>query len=320
MIPVLAIAAVGVVLRRRLQVDPAMISRMMFYVFAPALAFDAVFTSDISGGDFLRVYFGTLALMAAVGAFAYLVLRGLKGFGSTRWRWQCLRATQINRREFATTLVAAFVFNGANFGISIVSFAFGGEALTYAVIIYIAGSTVAWTLGPYVSSSGAASILLSLQGVAVSTRHSILRTPVVYALALALLLKAAHITELAPALSRSSQLLADASIPMMLVLLGLQLGGFRKPDRWRLLLTGTAIRLLLAPLIAIVVASLLSLDGAARFAFILQAGMPTAVLTLILAYEFDTDRDLALNLIMTTTLISPISLTVLIYLLRNGFV
>ena len=106
----------------------------------------------------------------------------------------------------------------------------------------------------------------------------------------------------------------------MLVLLGLQLGGFPKPDRWLLLLSGAAIRLLLAPLVAIVCASLLSLDGAARSAFILQAGMPTAVLTLILAYEFDTDRDLALNLIMTTTLLSPISLTVLIYLLQNGIV
>ena len=312
MIPVLAIAAVGVVLRRRLNVDPAMVSRMMFYVFAPALAFDAVFTSDISGGDFLRVYFGTLALMAAVGALAFLVLRCLQLAASTR--------QLISSREFATTLVAAFVFNGANFGLSIVSFAFGGEgrvdadppALTYAVIIYIAGSTVAWTLGPYVSSSGAASMLKSLS--------SILRTPVVYALALALALKAVGFSELPPALSRTSQLLADASIPLMLVLLGLQLGRFHKPDRWQLLLTGTAIRLLLAPLVAIVFASLLSLDGAARSAFILQAGMPTAVLTLILAYEFDTDRDLALNLIMTTTLLSPISLTVLIYLLQNSII
>ena len=296
MIPVLAIAAVGVVLRRRLDVNPAMISRMMFYVFAPALAFDAVYRSDIGGGDVLRLYLGTLALMVAVGAISFVFLR----------------FQAVDPAEFATTLVAAFIFNGANFGISIVNFAFGGEALTYAVIIYIAGSTVAWTLGPYVSSRGKASMLLSLQ--------SVLRTPVVYALAAAFALKALGIVELPPALSRTSQLMADASIPLMLVLLGLQLGGFRKPDRWRLLLSGTAIRLLLAPLIAIFCASLLQLEGAARFAFILQAGMPTAVLTLILAYEFDTDRDLALNLIMTTTLISPITLTLLIYLLQNGIV
>ena len=304
MIPVLAIAAVGVFLRRHLDINPAPVSRMMFYVFAPALAFDAVFTSNISGGDFLRVYLGTLALMAVVGALAFLLLRWLKSAVAT--------PSKISAREMATTLVATFVFNGANFGISIVSFAFGAEALTYAVIIYIAGSTVAWTLGPYVSSSGTASLLLSGQ--------SVLRTPVVYALALAFALQAVGIGELPPALSRSSQLLADASIPLMLVLLGLQLGGFHKPDRWRLLLAGTAIRLLVAPLLAIICAALLDLDGAARFAFILQAGMPTAVLTLILAYEFDTDRDLALNLIMTTTLISPITLTLLIYLLQSGIV
>ena len=304
MIPVLAIAAVGVFLRRRLDVDPAPVSRMMFYVFSPALAFDALYRREISGGDFLRVYLGTLALLAAIGALSLLLLRLLDLAASAR--------RKTSQREFATTLVSTFVFNGANFGLSIVSFAFGAEALTYAVIIYIAGSTVAWTLGPYVSSSGKASMLRSFQ--------SVLRTPVVYALALAFALKAVGMNELPPALGRTSQLLADASIPLMLVLLGLQLGGFHKPDRWRLVLSGTAIRLLLAPLLAFICAALLNLEGAARSAFILQAGMPTAVLTLILAYEFDTDRDLALNLIMSTTLISPITLTLLIYLLQNGIV
>ncbi len=296
MIPVLAIAAVGVVLRRRLDIRPAKISSMMFYVFSPALAFNALYTREISGGEFLRVYFATLALLAAVGIFAFI----------------CLRPQKVKPGEFATTLVATFVFNGANFGISIVSFAFGAEALTYAVIIYIAGSTVAWTLGVYVSSNGTASMLESFQ--------SVLRTPVVYALVAAFGLKAAGIDELPPALDRTSQLLADASIPLMLVLLGLQLGGFRKPDRLRLLLSGTAIRLLIAPLAGIFVAALFSLEGAARSAFILQAGMPTAVLTIILAYEFDTDSDLALSLIMTTTFISPITLSVIIYLLGNGLI
>ncbi len=296
MIPVLAIAGVGVLLRRRLGTDPATISRMMFYVFSPALAFDAIYTRDISGAEFARVYFGTLTLLAAIGAISFVFLR----------------RQGIKPEEFAATLVATFVFNGANFGISIVSFAFGAEALGYAVIIYIAGSTVAWTLGPYVSSRGRASLVGALQ--------SVLRTPVVYALLLAFGLKAAGINELPPALGRTSRLLAEASIPLMLVLLGLQLAGFRKPDRWRLLLSATAIRLLLAPLIAVSMAALFSLEGVARSAFILQAGMPTAVLTIILAYEFDTDRDLALNLIMTTTLISPITLTILIYLLQTGVI
>jgi len=294
MIPVLAIAAVGVALRRRFHIEPAAISRMMFYVFAPALAFHALYTQDISGAEFLRMYLGTLALLTVIALISYAVLR----------------PQHIKSSERAAALVASFVFNGANFGLSIVSFAFGAEALSYAVIAYVAGSTVAWTVGVYVSSQGAASIRAALRNV--------LGTPVIYALALAFALKALGIDHLPPALGRTSRLLADAAIPLMLVLLGLQLGRFAMPDRWRLVASGTVIRLLLAPLAAVIIAPFFELAGPARFAFIVQAGMPTAVLTLVLAHQFDTDRDLTLSFIVTSTLISP--LTLLIYLLRNGII
>ena len=296
MVPVLAIAGVGLYLRRRFAIDPAKISSMMFHVFSPALAFNALYTRDISGGDFLRMYGGTLALLWTIAAVAFLVLRLQK----------------VKSTERAAALVSTFVFNGGNFGISIVSFAFGAEALSYAVIAYVAGSTTAYTLGVYASSNGKASMLQSLGSIA--------RTPSVYALIAAFGLKAVGIMELPPALGRTSQLLADASIPLMLILLGLQLGGLGKPSRWRLVFSSSAIRLVLAPVLAVGFAALFGLEGAARFAFILQAGMPTAVMTIVLAYEFGSDQDLTLNLIMITTLISPISLSVIIYLLQNGII
>ncbi len=296
MVPVLAIAGFGFYLRRRFDVNPPMISSMMFHVFSPFLTFNALYTRDISGGDFLRMYGGTLALLWTIAGISFLFLR-----------WQ-----EIQPTERAATLVSTFVFNGGNFGLSIVSFAFGAEALSYAVIAFVAGSTVSYTLGVYVSSNGRTSMWQSL--------GSVLRTPSVYALILAFALKAIGISELPPALSRTSQLMADAAIPLMLVLLGLQLGGLGKPDRWWLVFSATAIRLLVAPLVAVIFVSIFALDGAARLAFILQAGMPTAVMTIVLAHEFDSDRDLTLNIIMTTTLLSPITLSVLIYLLDKGII
>ena len=294
MIPVLAIAAIGFYLRYRFDIDPRKMSSMMFHVFSPALTFNALYTRDISGGDFLRFYGGTLALLLTIAAFSLLLLR-----------WQ-----KISSTERAATLVATFAFNGGNFGLSIVSFAFGDEALSYAVLAFVAGTTTSYTLGVYISSNGRASIMQSLANV--------LRTPSVYALVLAFALKGAGIQELPPALSRTSQLLADAAIPLMLVLLGLQLGGFGKFDRLRLVGMGSVVRLLLAPIAGIFIASILGLSGDAKFAFILQAGMPTAVMTIVLANEFDTDPDLALSIVMTTSFISPISLSLLIYLLQNG--
>lgn len=296
MIPVLAIAGVGLFLRRRFAIKPAMVSTMMFHVFSPALAFHALYTRDISGGDFLRMYGGVLALLWIIAGLVFIGLRPMK----------------LKPGERAAALVSTFVFNGGNFGLSIVSFAFGAEALSYAVIAYVACSTTAYTLGVYVSTSGRASIGRSLGNV--------LRTPTVYALALAFGLKALGIQELPPALSRSAQLLAEAAIPLMLVLLGLQLGEMAKPGRWRLVLSGLSVRLLLAPLLAVGIAAIIGLTGPARLAFILQAGMPTAVLAIVLANEFDTDRELTLNLIMTTTLISPITLSLLIYLLQKSLI
>ena len=296
MIPVLAIGAIGYYLRRRFDIDPRKMSSMMFHVFSPALTFNALYTRDISGGDFLRFYGGTLALLLTIAAFSVLLLR-----------WQ-----KISPTERAAALVASFAFNGGNFGLSIVSFAFGDEALSYAVLAFVAGTTTSYSLGVYISSNGRASIMQSLANV--------LRTPSVYALVLAFALKGAGIQELPPALSRTSQLLADAAIPMMLVLLGVQLGGFGKLDRLRLVGMSGAVRLLLAPIVAIAIASILGLSGDAKFAFILQAGMPTAVMTIVLANEFDTDPELALSMVLTTSFISPITLSLLIYLLRNGVI
>ena len=296
MLPVLMIASVGLYLRRRFKIDPKMVSSMMFNVFSPALTFYSIYISDIGGNEFLRMYGATLVLLWLVVGISFLILRFQNVKGS----------------EWSATMLSAFVFNGGNFGLSIVKFALGDEALSWAVIAFVAGSTTAYTLGVYIASNGQASIRQSLMNV--------LRTPAIYALIAAFVLKGLGITQLPIAIDRTIKLLADASIPLMIVLLGLQLGEMGTFNRLRLIFTGTAIRLLLAPLLSIGMAAIFGLTGDARNAFILQAGMPTAVMTIVLATEFDTDRDLALNFIMATTLLSPITLSIIIYLLQKGII
>lgn len=55
------------------------------------------------------------------------------------------------------------------------------------------------------------------------------------------------------------------------------------------LLLVTVGRLILAPLIAYAVGGLIGLDGLARKVLTLQAATPSAVMSLVLATEFDTD-------------------------------
>ena len=75
------------------------------------------------------------------------------------------------------------------------------------------------------------------------------------------------------------------------------------------------MKLLLAPALMAGLALLLGFDGPARTALIIQGAMPTAVITIVFTNQFDLDGDLGLNLVMATTLLSPITLSVLIWLL-----
>jgi predicted permease len=101
----------------------------------------------------------------------------------------------------------------------------------------------------------------------------------------------------------------------MLVVLGLQ---FRRPklDDLTEPIATCVNRLVIGPLAAWPLAALLGLHGVPGRTSIMMSGMPTAVMTTILAVELDARPELAVRNVVLTTLVSIASLTVLITLLR----
>ena len=71
------------------------------------------------------------------------------------------------------------------------------------------------------------------------------------------------------------------------------------------------------PLAAFGVAHLLGLRGPAFQAGVLQASMPTAVITTILALEFNVLPNFVTSVVCVTTLLSPLTLTLLIAYLQR---
>ena len=105
----------------------------------------------------------------------------------------------------------------------------------------------------------------------------------------------------------------------MLILLGMQLGKAARPERLSWIGVAAGLRLIAAPLIAFILARAFQLTGAARQAAIVEASMPTAVITTIVALEYDAEPALVTGAVFATTLGSPIVLTPLIALLQSGF-
>lgn len=289
-VPIMLIAAAGVWLGKRFEVPPKPLSTMLFYVFSPALTFQALYVNDIDGGEFVVLFVGTALFQFILAGLTYLILR--------------LRNTDPLPRT--NVILATTALNAGNYGLPLVDFAFGAEVFSRAVVVFIANTVLNYSFGVFIASNG--------RGDAKQAVRAVLGTPAIYAAVLALGLRGLGI-EMPLTLARAAETASEAAIPLMLVLLGVQVSYFVELKQIDLVAIGAAFKLLLSPVVGFGLALLLGMNDASTAGFIMQVSMPTAVLTIVLATEFDLDIDLTLNLLLVSTALSPVTLSVLIALL-----
>ncbi len=293
-VPILIVAGAGYAVGRQLKVESRSIGQLIFNVFSPALVFFSLYDSKIGGDEFGLLIAITILFQVVMAALSYVVMR----------------VQRVNDIDRSSVMISTFCLNAGNYGLSLANFAFGGDVLARAVVIYVANTILNYTLGVFVASSGRHSPGRALRNIAY--------VPAVYATAAALILKGLNV-ELPLVVFRAAELLKDAAIPSMLVLLGLQMAQTITLQKVSLVGWGVLLKLFISPVIALGLAALFRLNGLEAIAFILQASMPTAVVTLIMAKEYWLDETLVLNLIVVSTLISPFTLSVVILLLRQAF-
>ena len=102
----------------------------------------------------------------------------------------------------------------------------------------------------------------------------------------------------------------------MLVLLGMQLARTRALVQPGFLTLSAGLRLVVGPLLAWGLTTLLGFKGLPRAVVILQTSTPSAVLPLLYAVRFGTRPDLVASAIFVSTLLSAGTLTILLYLLH----
>lgn len=292
-VPILIIAGIGFVIGRTLNVEPRPFGRVIFNAFSPALIVHSLATTEIDHAEL-----GQLALTMA------LVILSLLGIA-----YLITGLYHTDRVGRAGVMLSAMCPNVGNLGLPLVSFAFGPSALTYAIVIYIVTTISTFTLGVLVASSGGSSPVRALLNV--------LRVPVLYAAAIGLILNLTGVALPLP-LARSVALLGQAAIPAMLILLGLELAQSTEWKQSNVITLGAVIRLLVAPVIAGTLVLLLGVNHEVAIVIIMQASMPVAVATLIIANEFHLDTKQQLGTVLATTLFSPLTLSVLILILRRG--
>jgi len=293
-LPIFVVASVGFLLARRLRVDVRSLSRITFNALAPCLVFTLLVTSEVRAAEFGRIVAYTLLVVAAAGVVARLAAVPL----------------HLDRPHLAAFLIVVMFSNAGNYGLSVVLFAFGREALARAAIYFVTSALVMYTFGTFLASSGRHGGRDALRGL--------LRVPAVWGLVAAALVMWTG-AELPPAVTRPVGLLGDAAIPSMLLVLGMQFEKGARTERPGLVALAAVLVLVGTPLIGSLLAPAVGLTGVARQAVLVQSAMPSAVITTIVALEFDVAPAFVASVVVVTTLASPFTVSLLIALLQSGY-
>jgi malate permease and related proteins len=103
----------------------------------------------------------------------------------------------------------------------------------------------------------------------------------------------------------------------MLVLLGLELTRIEWSHSIRALGLSVVTKLVIAPIVGILLAGVFGLQGAERQANIVETAVPAAVVTTVVATEYNLRPSLVTAMVFIGTLLSPLTITpLLVYLAR----
>ena len=289
-LPIILLSSAGFALGKALHVDARSLGRVVFYVFSPVLIFDLMLKNRLDLKDAAIVIAFTLCIVLTMGALAYLSGRLLK----------------FERPALTAIVITTMFANTGNYGLPLVSFAFGQDALSFAGIYFVTTTVLFYTLGVLIASLGHMNFREAALGL--------VKVPTIYGVLLAILINSLGITLPTP-LARAVELAAGGTIPLMLVLLGLQLTSVELSTNLRPLQVSVALRLLAAPALALLYAALFGLQGAARQGSITEASMPSMVSATVLATEYHLDAKLVTAVVFVSTLFSPLTLTPLLVFL-----
>ena len=263
-LPSFIVIGVGYLLERRIRSTSARF-RAWRSMSSPCLVFSSIINSEVDPSQFGRMTAYVITFTLIMIALGYLAGRLLG------WSPQEIKALMLS---------IAFT-NSGNMGLSIILFTFGEDGFALGATYFVATNLTANTLAAFIAAHGRGSLGRTLLQV--------LKLPGIYAFALALLLR--PLGELPAIVMRPVSLIAQAQIPVMLMMLGVQLAQTRLGSRLKDVSVGVILRLIGGAAVAFVLAPFMGLTGLARQVAIAQSSTPAAVSSALMAIEFGADAD-----------------------------
>jgi len=265
--------------RLKYNYDSPTITALVMNIGAPSLVFTSLSTLSISK---------SLVGQMGVASVVTLALTGVVGF-------VILKIIRLDVRSFLSPLMFG---NIGNIGLSLCYFAFGPEGLALAIVVFAVYAIGTMTLGLWMYSGE-------------NNPVHLLKAPIVYSIFLALFFLLQGI-EPPDWIIKTTRLLGDFTIPLMLFTLGVSLARL-KITRLKRAIAMSFLRIGLGLGVGILVSHLLGLTGTARSVLIIQSSMPVAVFNYLLAEQYNRNSKEVAELVFMSTLISLLTIPLILH-------
>ena len=265
-LPVFMIIAAGYLYTRvrgeKVKVEMAQVNRISSELLCPLLLFSALASKD----------FDVMANMP-------LLLAGvLIALGSGLIAWPIARLFGFDLRTFVPPMIYN---NCGNMGLPLAVLAFGPKGLSEAVAMFMACSLAYFTAGIALMESG--------KGHHSATGSRMFMNPMMLAMAAGMGFAVLHLS-LPDVLMTALRLLGEASIPLMLLALGVRLIDVDFKS-WRIGVVGAAVCPLAGLAVAMLLDPLLDLTAAHRGQMFLFASLPPSVFSFMVAETYQQEPD-----------------------------
>ena len=261
------------------------------YILMPCMIFHALFTADLSYLSKLGILpFIILASSMVTGIVSYFILRQFKLDDITLW----------------SVLVTVMIANTAFMGYPVTLGIFGQEGFLRAIFCDIATLCIFLILSFI--------LILKFGGTVKTAVRKITFFPPLWAVILGLTFNFLNIP-IGPVIDNTINYLGQGAMPLIMIALGLSID-FSAIKRSKNMIAFTSVmKLLFFPCIAFLVATQLGLVDLQFKISIIEAAMPSGMMSLLLAITYKLDYEMTSDCILINTVISLITLPAIIMII-----
>lgn len=279
--PIFALIFVGYLYASFVPVKLEFVNKMNMDIFLPALLIIALSQNSFSLLNYKSLLLAGILMVLLTGVLA----------------WGFAKIFKLSIPMFVPTMM----FNNCgNMGLPLAVLAFGEEALSSAVVLFLASNLLHFTLGAYLVSGKI-------------SWWSLLKIPVNIATIIGLVISFAQ-WEIPEVIHKPIDMLAGIAIPLMLVSLGvrIQTVGFKT---WKIGLVGAILCPLFSVVVAFILILVIPLEADQQVQLLLFATLPPAVLNYMLAEKYRDSATEEASMVVVGNALSLLTLTaMLLYL------